>query len=54
MTVQDVYDEIKAVLKYFDLQFCQMNEVDFMVSDDELIFTCQNRSVIVSVPPTDE
>lgn len=50
MNAQDLYDEIKAALKYFDLQFGQMSEISFDCDAKELIFTYQNRSVIVQVP----
>lgn len=45
MTMGDVYEEMKAALKFFGLAFSKMHEVEFTVKDGTVIFSHDGRTV---------
>lgn len=46
-TMGDIYEEMKAALKFFDLAFSKMHEVAFEVKDGQLVFSHGGRSVSI-------
>ena len=47
MTMCDIYEEMKAVLKFFDLRFSEMHEVAFVIKDGAVIFSHGGRTISV-------
>ena len=49
MNAQDLYDEIKDALKYFGLNFYQMELMAVSIAPGEVQFTYQGRTLTVPV-----
>lgn len=47
MNAQELYDEIKDALKYFGLNFYQMDLMAVSIAPDEIRFTYQGRTLTV-------
>lgn len=54
MTAQDVYDEIKAFLKYVGLSFGEMNLVHVRAVPDELHLSYGRYTAIITMEKSDE
>lgn len=51
MTAQDLYEEMKKVLAYFELRFQDMDKVEIHISADgkQLIFTYVARHIAIPI-----
>jgi hypothetical protein len=48
MTMEELYSEMKAILKFFDLSFGEMDQVTVYLNiNDEIVFEHQGRKVSV-------
>lgn len=47
MTMGDIYEEMKQVLKFFGLGFNEMHKVAFVIKDGCLIFSYGGRAISV-------
>ncbi len=53
MNMQELYDEMKEVLKFFDLRFSQMNQVEFSIDGSNLVFKHKRMSVHIDTEDTE-
>ena len=49
MSAFELYEEIKAALKYFDLGFNQMNEVKVGIDDNLFCLQHGNKTIVIDV-----
>lgn len=45
MNMEQLYNEMKAALTFFDLSFHQKDQVEVKIEDKELVFLHANRSI---------
>lgn len=50
MNAQELYDEIKAALKYFDLMFHEMDKIQVTVLPNAIVLRHDEASVAFSLP----
>lgn len=47
MTMGDLYEEMKAALKFFDLAFSKMHDVEMDIIDGKVRFSHGGRSITI-------
>jgi hypothetical protein len=49
MTAEDLYDQIKAALKYFGLDWNQKDQIEVFFEEGAIIFRCGKESIRVQL-----
>jgi hypothetical protein len=50
MNMQDVYEELKAVLTYFDVRWADKELIEMWTDKDTLHFKYEGKHIAVTVP----
>lgn len=49
MTMEELYIEMKCILKYFDLSFYEKEKVQVVMSNEQISFIYEDRAVSIGI-----